>query len=205
MAHFRRAVGAALLLNTSLTAVEAAAGFRANSLSLLTDSVHNCSDELALLCLYLAFYLPGYLGRHSQRTANALNSLGLISLSAVMIWQAIERLLHPSPVQSLLPVLAGLAAAAANYGVAQLLRKPAGHNAAIRLAYLHNRGDVLVSLAPVSAGVLVALTARPAADTLMALAVAVWLLTTTAGALRRSADELLWPEEMACAHPQPES
>ena len=83
MAHFRRAVGAALVLNTSLCAVEMAAGIQAQSLSLLTDSIHNCSDELALGCLYLAFYLPGYLGRHSQRTANLLNSLGLIVLSVV--------------------------------------------------------------------------------------------------------------------------
>ena len=63
MAHFRRAVGAAVVLNTSLCAVEMAAGVQAHSLSLLTDSIHNCSDELALGCLYLAFHLPGYLGR----------------------------------------------------------------------------------------------------------------------------------------------
>lgn len=205
MAHFRRAVGAALVLNTGLSVAEAAAGVRAQSLSLLMDSIHNCSDELALLCLYLAFYLPGYLGRHSQRTANALNSFGLISLSAVMIWQGIERLLHPRPVQALMPVLIGLAAAAANFGVARLLRAPAEHNVAVRLAYIHNRGDVLISLAPVGAGVLVTLTARPAADTLMGLVVAFWLFTTTVRELGRSADELLWPEQMACAHPEPES
>jgi len=44
MAHFRRAVGAALVLNTSVCAVEMAAGVQAHSLSLLTDSIHNCSD-----------------------------------------------------------------------------------------------------------------------------------------------------------------
>ena len=205
MAHFRRAVGAAVVLNTSLCAVEMAAGVQAHSLSLLTDSIHNCSDELALGCLYLAFYLPGYLGRQSQRTANVLNSLGLIALSAFMIVQAGERLLHPTPVQAFVPIVIGLAAAAGNYGVAVLLRRPAQHNAAVRLAYVHNRGDVLVSLAPVSAGALVALTGRPEVDGLVAVAIALWLIVTTIREVRSSADDLLWPKELVCAHPETEA
>jgi cobalt-zinc-cadmium efflux system protein len=200
MAHFRRAVGAAVVLNTSLCAVEMAAGVHAHSLSLLTDSFHNCSDELALGCLYLAFHLPGYLGRQSQRSANVLNSLGLIALSAFMIGQAVLRLLHPTPVQAFVPIVIGLVAAAGNYGVAVLLRRPAQHNAAVRLAYLHNRGDVLVSLAPVSAGALVALTGRPEADGLVAVAIALWLIVTTVREVRTSADDLLWPEELVCPH-----
>jgi cation efflux family protein len=80
MSHFRRAVGAAATLNTVITVGEAAAGLYSHSLSLLLDSAHNFSDELALVCLYLAFFLPPYLGRQSQRTANVLNSLGLIIL-----------------------------------------------------------------------------------------------------------------------------
>ena len=200
MAHFRRTVGAAVVLNTSLCVVEMTAGLQAHSLSLLTDSIHNCSDELALGCLYLAFYLPGYLGRQSQRTANVLNSLGLIVLSAFMIGQAGMRLVHPTPVQAFVPIVIGLAAAAGNYGVALLLRRPAQHNAAVRLAYLHNRGDVLVSLAPVSAGTLVLLTGRAEADALVAIAIAVWLLVTTVREVRGSANDLLWPEDLVCPH-----
>jgi len=204
LAHFRRAVGAAVVLNTSLCAVEMAAGLQAHSLSLLTDSIHNCSDELALGCLYLAFNLPGYLGRQSQRTANVLNSLGLIVLSAFMTGEAVVRLLHPTSVQAFVPIVIGLTAAAGNYGVAALLRRPAQHNAAVRLAYLHNLGDVLVSLAPVGAGILVALTGRPEADGLMAVAIALWLIVTTVREVRSSADDLLWPEELVCAHPEAE-
>jgi cobalt-zinc-cadmium efflux system protein len=118
-----------------------------------------------------------------------------------MIWQAVTRLLHPAPVQALIPIVAGLAAAAANYGVACLLRVPARHNAAVRLAYLHNRGDVLVSLAPVGAGMVVALTGRSEGDVLTALMVALWLTVSTVRELRASMDELLWPEQMTCDHP----
>ncbi len=201
MAHFRRQVGAALMLNTGIAVAEAAASVPSHSLSLRADSIHNCSDELALACLYLAFYLPGYLGRHSQRLANGLNSVGLLALSGAMIWQGAHRLMNPAPVLPLVPFVAGLAAAATNYGVAVLLRAPASDNAAVRLAYIHNRGDVLVSLAPVLAGLIVALTGRGEADVLVALAIALWLATSTMRELHTSVDDLLWPEQMICAHP----
>jgi Co/Zn/Cd efflux system component len=200
MSHFRRAVSAAATLNTVITVGEAAAGLYSHSLSLLLDSAHNFSDELALVCLYLAFFLPDYLGRQSQRTANVLNSLGLIILSSVIIVQAVIRLQHPVLVHSLVPILFGLAAAAANYGVARLLREAASHNATVRLAYLHNLGDVWVSLAPMLAGVLVAITGRSEADALVAVAVGAWLALSTFREVRSSANELLWPQSMECSH-----
>jgi len=91
-----------------------------------------------LACLFLAFFLPAYLGRQSQRTANILNSFGLIALSGIIMVQALLRLSSPLPVASIVPVIAGSLAAAANFWVAQLLREAAHSNAAVRLAYLHN-------------------------------------------------------------------
>ena len=200
MAHFQRAVGAAVVLNTAIVVGEAVAGFQANSLSLLVDCMHNFSDELALLCLYLAFFLPAYLGRQSQRTANVLNSLGLLTLCGIAITQAAVRFQHPQEVYSLVPILVGIAAAVANYGVAVLLREMASHNATARLAYLHNKGDVVVSLAPVFAGLLVFVTGRNEADPLVALVVAAWLAFSTAREVKASANELLWPERVECIH-----
>jgi Co/Zn/Cd efflux system component len=113
------------------------------------DGVHNLSDELALVFLYLAFILSRGVSRNLLRSANVFNSVGLIAVSALLLWQAIERMLHPVPVQGVVPIIIGLSAAAANWMVARLLLKPARNNAAIRLAYIHNMGDVWVSLAPV--------------------------------------------------------
>ena len=39
------------------------------------DSVHNLSDELALVFLYLAFALPLGLSRNLLRSANVFNSI----------------------------------------------------------------------------------------------------------------------------------
>jgi cobalt-zinc-cadmium efflux system protein len=158
MAHYRRPLAAAAALNTAIFVVEAVAGFKADSLSLVMDSMHNLSDEMALVFLYLAFVLPYGISRHLLRSANVFNSVGLVLVSGLLLWQAVERILHPAPVVGSVAVVVGLLAAAANWGVARLLLAPSRNNAAIRLAYIHNIGDVYVSLAPVAAGLLVSLT-----------------------------------------------
>src|SRR2546422_7825978 len=104
MAHYRRPLGTAVVLNTTIFVVEAVAGLKAQSLSLLMDSVHNLSDEAALIFLFLAFVLPRTLSCALQRWANLLNSVGLVAVSSLMVWQALERLLHPAPVLGIVPI-----------------------------------------------------------------------------------------------------
>jgi cobalt-zinc-cadmium efflux system protein len=200
MAHYRKPLAAAVALNSAIFLVEAIAGWQADSLSLLMDSVHNLSDEMALVFIYLAFVLPQGVSRHLLRSANIFNSAGLVLISAVLLWQASDRLLHPAPVAGSVAVIVGLAAAAANWGVARLLLAPSRNNAAIRLAYIHNIGDVYVSLAPVAAGILVVTTGFSFFDPLIAAGIATWIIITTAREVLGSSEELIWPEKIVCGH-----
>jgi cobalt-zinc-cadmium efflux system protein len=200
MAHMRKPLAAAATLNTAVFALEAAAGARSGSLSLLMDSAHNFSDELALLCLLGAYLLSVSVSRALQTSANALNSLGLVSVSAFIVWQAFERFLHPAPVIGSIAMSVGVLAAAGNWGVARVLRKWRDESPAIRLAYLHNLGDMYVSLVPVLAGVLVSVSGRSGFDSLAALGVGIWMIGSTGSELRRSGDDLLWPADVTCSH-----
>ena len=85
MAHYQRAVCLGVVLNTSISAVEAVAGFLSGSLSLLMDSAHNLSDELALVALWLAFIVSYGASRTLQRGTNLFNSIGLIAVSGVLL------------------------------------------------------------------------------------------------------------------------
>jgi cation diffusion facilitator family transporter len=201
MAHYRKPVAAAVALNTGIFVVEAAAGYQSSSLSLIMDSLHNLSDELALVCLFLAFIVAQGPSRKLLRSANIFNSVGLVAVSGLLLWQVAERLLNPTPVQGFVPIVVGLAAAAANWAVARLLLKPSEKNAAIRLAYIHNMGDVWVSLAPVAAGVLLLLTGYSFFDPLIAGGVAIWIIVSTGREVIESHDELIWPEQIVCCHP----
>jgi cation diffusion facilitator family transporter len=200
MAHYRRPLAASAALNTAIFVVEAVAGFQADSLSLLMDSVHNLSDEMALVFLYLAFVLPHGISRQLLRSANVFNSVGLVLVSGVLLWQAVERILHPALVVGWVAIVVGLLAAAANWGVARLLFAPSRNNAAIRLAYIHNIGDVYVSLAPVAAGLLVSLTGYSFFDPVIAAGIAVWIIVTTMREVFASSEELICPEKIVCGH-----
>jgi cobalt-zinc-cadmium efflux system protein len=179
MAHHLRSVRAAVALNSALFIGEAIAGLQARSLSLLMDSVHNLSDELALAAIWLAFVLTQGVSRNLLRSANLLNSVGLVVISALLLWQAVERLLHPEPVSGKIAIVVGLAAAVANWGVARLLKEPAQNNAAIRLAYVHNMGDAYVSLSPVVAGLLIVISGYSFFDPVIAGGIALWIIWST--------------------------
>lgn len=123
-----------------------------------------------------------------------------MAVSALLVWQAVGRLLHPTQILGLVSVITGLAAAVANWGVARFLLRPSRDNPAIRLAYIHNIGDVLVSLAPVLAGLLVILTGHWFFDPLIALAIGLWIIVSTVREVVRAREELMWPERITCGH-----
>ena len=200
MAHLRKPLALALGLNTAVLTVETIGSVEANSLSLAMDAIHNLSDELALAFLLLAYTLRAGLSSHFLRSANAFNSVGLLVVSGLLVWQAIERLLHPQPVLGLVPIAAGLLAAAGNWGVARALREPSKEDVAIRLAYVHNLGDTLVSLAPVAAGLAIVLSGIALFDSVIALIIAVVIVVSTLQAVMGSHKELMWPEKVVCGH-----
>ena len=200
MAHRRGPLVTALALNTGALVVEIGAGVPAKSLSLVMDGVHNVSDEVALAFLVLAYSMRVGLSGRFLRSANLFNSLGLLAISAVLVWQAFERLHEPVAVLGIVPVVVGLVAAAANYGVARVLRQSAAEDAAIRLAYVHNLGDTLVSLAPVLAGILTLASGSLLVDPLVALGIAGAIIVPTLQTIAGSHRELVFPENVSCGH-----
>lgn len=200
MAHLRRPLGIALGLNSAVIVVEVVGTLKGNSLSLLLDAVHNVSDEMALLFLFLAYSLRRGISGRFLRYANLLNSIGILAICALLSWQIMDRIFRPAPLVGAFPIIAGLLAAILNWGVAKVLQKPSEEDASIRLAYAHNLGDTLVSLGPVVAGLLSIVTGRSVFDPLIAGVIAALIMITTVRAVAGSHKELLWPENVSCGH-----
>src|SRR5918996_2354472 len=201
MSHRRPPLMRALQLNTAVLVVEIAGGIGSSSFSLIIDGIHNLSDEVALVMLVLAYSLRAGLSGKLLRVANLFNSVGLLVVCAFLIWRVVERLSQPVEVFGLVPIVAGLIGAIGNWGVARVLRGPSEEDMAIRLAYVHNLGDTLVALIPVAAGVLVITSGSFVFDSLLALLIAVVIVTTTLRAVIGTHKELLWPENVSCGHP----
>ena len=174
------ALAIAVIMNSLVVLGESFAGYHANSLSLAVDALHNCSDELALILLFLAFW---HFDRFSGRLgtmANLLNSLGIVVLAITIVALAARRIVDPPQVLGGITMVAGIAAALGNFGVAAALRQDAGDYPEIRLAYLHNVGDVALCLSTASSGLFIMIFNAYWLDCAFAVCVAAMLLICTA-------------------------
>jgi len=172
------------------------------SVALLADTVHNFSDALTAVPLWIAFVIGG---RAATRTYTfgfrraedlaGLFVLAMILFSAVFAaWESVNRLLDPRPITNIpIVILAGVIGFLGNEGVA-LYRIRVGRqigSAALVADGYHARTDGLTSLAVVAGAIGVAL-GYPLADPIVGLLISgvilVLLRSATAQMLGRLMD-----------------
>ena len=168
---------------------EALAGYRANSLALLSDAGHNLSDALAL-------GLAAYAISVARKPANAARTFGYhrvailtalfnsVSLVVLALWIGVEawqHFLHPEPVGSALMIWVALIAVLMNTVIAASLAGDAKHSLNSRAAFIHMAGDALSSLAVVIAGVVIHYTRWIYADPLVSALIAAFILYSAWG------------------------
>jgi cobalt-zinc-cadmium efflux system protein len=180
MAGRSTALKRALGLTTVILVVELVGGVASHSLALLSDAGHVLTDVLALALAWFAL-------EQSQRPADRRRSYGYqrvgilaaLANSVVLIlivlgvgFEAVRRLMAPSPVQGGVVIAAGLVAVAVNAYVVLGLRGDT-RNLNLRAALLHVAGDLGASAGVVVAGVVILLTGWLPIDPLLSLAIAV--------------------------------
>src|SRR5579872_2036331 len=102
-----------VIINTLFVIVEIYYGFKANSVSLLADAVHNASDVIGLGLVWFGYrmaqqqatykYTYGFKG--ATIIAAFVNSLILIIAVGNLMWESVIRLLAPQPVVPLIVVV----------------------------------------------------------------------------------------------------
>jgi cation diffusion facilitator family transporter len=183
------------LVGLGVTAgLQALVVWKSGSVALLADTLHNLSDALTALPLWVAFvvgrraasnrYTYGY-GRAEDLAGIFI--VAMIALSAVVTgWESLRRLTDPKPIQSVgLVIAAGWIGFAGNELVA-VYRLRVGRrigSAALVADGLHARTDGLTSLAVVLGGLGVAL-GFPLADPMVGLLITVAILVVLRSALR---------------------
>lgn len=186
------AVSFVLLLVTGL--VQGLVALTSGSVALFADTVHNFSDAFTAIPLGLAFWLsrrspsrryPYGLGRAEDLAGVFI--VVLIAASAVFAgWEAIARLLDPSPVDHLAWVATAGAVGFVGNEIVAVYRIKVGRSigsAALVADGLHARTDGMTSLAVVAGAVGVAL-GWPLADPIVGLVITVLILVVLKGAAR---------------------
>jgi cobalt-zinc-cadmium efflux system protein len=142
-------------LNFVTVIVQVIGGLASGSLSLLSDALHNLSDAVALAVSFIAVRLSrrknteaqtfGY--KRAEILAALFNACTLVVVSFFLFKEAIVRLIHPHPINSLLMLAAAMTGLIANIVSVFLLKTHAHDDMNVRAAYVHLFSDFLSSIA----------------------------------------------------------
>lgn len=186
----------AIALNLGFVAIEAAAGFAANSTALLSDAAHNLSDVLGLALAGGAAWLAAQ-AASEQRTygfskatvlAALANALVLVIACGGILWEAVGRFFTPETVRPVYVMAVAAAGVAVNGATAMLFLAGRKQDVNVRGAYLHMLADAGVSAAVIVAGAAIWLTSWQWIDPAISVAVVLLILWSTWGLLKESLD-----------------
>lgn len=207
----QRRVALVIALNIAIVIIESTVGVISGSLALLSDAWHNLSDVLALTVTAIALSLGarpatptmtyGYV--RSEMMATFINA-GFLSL--LMIWvavEAVDRLLHPLPVNGWLTMITAGIALVVNTASAVILGRHAHvhthddegeekeHDLNVRAAFWHMASDAVLSLAVVLGGAAMIVWGIPWIDSVLSLVFAAVILVASGKLISPSFSSLM--------------
>jgi cobalt-zinc-cadmium efflux system protein len=190
---------AVLALTFSFLLVEVAAGLVTGSLALLADAGHMLTDVAGLVLALLATRLAERpasprrtFGYHRAEVLAALtNAFLLLGVAGYILVEAWHRFSEPRAVPSRSVLLVAAAGLAVNLVGAVLLRSGAETSLNLRGAYNEVVADALSSIGVIVGAVVMGLTGWQRLDTLVAVAIALFVLPRTWGLLRETLHVLL--------------
>jgi cobalt-zinc-cadmium efflux system protein len=208
----------AFALIAAFFVVEAVTALLSGSLALLGDAGHMAADVVALGAALLATQLAARPDETGRRTfgsyraevfASGLAVLLMVVVSIYVTVEAIGRWRDEGVAVGGLPVpmlVVGGLGLVVNLIAMALLRGGAGESLNVKGAYLEVLADTLGSVGVVVAGLLVAVTGLPAWDTLVALAIAAFVVVRAVvlgrevlAVLGQHAPAHLHPDDVAAA------
>jgi cation diffusion facilitator family transporter len=175
-----------LVINAVMYVVEMSAGYVARSAALMGDSLDMLGDAMAYgISLYV-------LGKGAKSHARAAMFKGSVMalLGVLVLFEALFRATDPSlPFAGAMGAV-GAAAMAANLACLGLLWKSRGDDLNMHSVWLCSRNDILVNAGVLAAALAVHLTQSRWPDIVIGASVAVVVLRSAAGVLRRAYAQL---------------
>jgi cobalt-zinc-cadmium efflux system protein len=189
----------AIILNIVITLAQIIGGFISGSLALLSDALHNLSDVIALVVSFVANKLArkdaslkrtfGY--KRAEIIAAFVNAATLIIIAVLLIIEAVERFRFPQVIDSNLVIWLSIVAILGNGFSVLLLRKDSKVNMNMRSVYLHLITDFMASVAVLIGGLLMKFYQFYWVDSVLTLAIAIYLIVVGYDLLRSSTRVLM--------------
>ncbi len=192
-------LGFTVFLNVLISVGEGIGGLISGSSALLADALHNLSDVISLLISWTALklsqkeesgkYTFGF--KKAEVLASFINSLTLIVIAILIIYEAIKNLLNPVEIKADIVIWLALLSIIMNALSVLLLHKGSKESMNIKSSYLHLLTDMLTSVAVLIGGLLMKYTGIRGVDSLISLLIAVYLIISIVNLLRKSGQILL--------------
>ncbi len=182
---YRRVLAVIIALNAIMFVVELASGHFARSMALQADSLDFLGDAATYgLTLYAIGRGPRFRARAALVKGISMALIGLIIL-CVAAWRVLG-LSHPEPVMM---SLVGALALAVNLAAVGLLVRWRRGDANVRSVWLCSRNDAIGNVGVVLAGGLVAVTASPWPDLIVAAIIAALFIRSAVSVIRQARRE----------------
>lgn len=188
-----------VILNLIITAAQIIGGIISGSLALISDAIHNLSDSVSVMLAWFAQVLSrrpstkkstfGY--KRAEILAAFVNAIALIAISVYLIFEAVDRLVNPQPVDAKWMFWLGLLGLIANGISVLILEREKNKNINIKAAYLHLLGDALTSLAVIAGAVLIWFFNVIWVDAVVTILIGFYLLIHTFRLLKESVTILM--------------
>lgn len=189
----------ALLVTLAFAGFELVGGLLANSLALISDSVHMVTDAWALgLSLFVAWvsrkkapdeYTYGF--QRVEILGALLNGLLVWLIAGVLIFKSVERFQSPADVKGSLVFWVATVGLAANLLSLFFLHRSSKENLNVRSAYLHVLSDSLGSVGAMIAGAVIALTGYREIDPIITVLLSVLMCWSSWRLIREAVGILL--------------
>lgn len=183
-----------IVLNVAFVLAEACAGFYYDSLALLSDAGHNLSDVvslvLALFALRLSLAKPSlqytYGYKKSTVLVSLLNAAILFLAVAVILYESIDKLRHPAPLDGGAIAWVAALGIVVNAFTAYLFFADKSKDLNVKGAYLHMAADTLVSVGVLVSGIVIQYTGWNVIDPVIGIVVGLVILYSTWHLLQES-------------------
>lgn len=192
-------LAAAFALTALFMLVEFGGGLLAKSLALVADAGHMLTDAAALALAWAAVRIAsrradarrsfGY--QRLRVIATFVNGCALLFIVAWIVFEAVQRLIEPLPVNARVMLWIGAIGLAVNLIVFAMLRRGDSHDMNISAATLHVLGDLLGSVAAIAAAIIILWTGWLPIDPLLSLLVGALIVKSAISLVYRSAHILM--------------
>jgi cobalt-zinc-cadmium efflux system protein len=188
----RRALMGALVLLVAFMAFEVGSAIYSSSLALLADAGHMLIDVGAIVGSLVALRLAArpetrshtYGLKRAEILAAAFNGISLIVVAALVTFEAIVRLLNPSPVDGVVLIVVASVGVAVNLVATVVMSRANRQSLNVEGAYRHILTDLYGFIGTVIAGIVIVVAGFDRADAIASLLVVALMLKAAVQLLR---------------------